>query len=154
MKKTKKILLCLLVLLCLFGAMPISVNASGKWTDLGSGWRIRLDEPHDGGAHGKWHVHVENKNGSIKAAENVDGTKHDGKTLDSVPKKVRDKARKSKTYAKGKENQSKTNAAKSVIKQRGLHWGNVWQVAAIIAILVLFGIACYFTGGAAALVFA
>ncbi len=97
---------------------------------------------------------MENKNGSIKSAENVDGTKHDNKTLNNLPKKVRDKARGSKTYKKGKENQKKTNAAKVEIKRRGLNWKNVFQAAAIIAILVLFGLACYFTGGAAALVFA
>ena len=33
---------------------------------------------------------------------------------------------------------------------RGLNWNNVLHVVAIIAILVVFGIAAYFTGGAAA----
>ena len=89
----------------------------------------------------------------IKSGENVDGTKHDNKTLDNLPKKVKDKARGSKTYKKGKENQKKTDAAKIEIKRRGLHWNNALQAVAIVAILVLFGIACYFTGGAA-LIFA
>ena len=144
----------LILIIITIGSIPVGVNAASKWTDLGSGWKIRLDPPHDNGKNGKWHVHVENKNGSIKSAENVDGTKHDNKTLDNLPKKVKDKARGSKTYKKGKENQKKTNAAKVEIKRRGLHWNNAFQAVAIIAILVLFGIACYFTGGAAALIFA
>ena len=48
------------------------------------------------------------------------------KTLDNLPKKVKDKARGSKTYKKGKENQKKTNAAKVEIKRRGLHWNNAF----------------------------
>ena len=150
MKRMKKFLILLLVSICLVGAIPFRTEAASQWNDLGSGWKIRLDPPHDGGAHGKWHVHVQNGNGSIKAAENVDGTKHDGSTLDKLAKKVKEKARGSSSYKKGKDNQKKTNAAKVEIKRRGLNWNNVLHVVAIIAILVVFGIAAYFTGGAAA----
>ena len=153
MKNTKKIFILLIVLLLLVEILPIRANAGGKWTNLDSNWKIRLDPPAPGDGN-KWHVHVENNDGSIKGTENVDGTKHDGDQLKKIPKKIKEKARNSKTYKKGKENQAKTNAAKAEVTRRGLHWGNVLQVAAIIAILVLFGIACYFTGGAAALVFA
>lgn len=150
MKNVKKVFIWLLIVSCLVVAVPIKATAASSWTDLGSGWKIRLDPPHDGGSHGKWHVHVQNKNGSIKSAENVDGTKHDNKTLNNLPKKIREKARGSKVYKKGKENQKKTNAAKVQIKKRGLNWKNPLHVIAIIAILALFGLAIYFTGGAAA----
>lgn len=144
----KKFLIYLLLLLCLVGTFPTTITAGGKWVDLGSGWKIRLDSPHNS-VNNKWHVHVENSNGSVKATENVDGTKHDGQNLDKLPKKVREKARKSKTYKKGKENQKKTTAAKSQIKKSGLNAKNSLHWAAIIAILVIFGIAVYFSGGAA-----
>lgn len=144
----KKFLIYLLLFLCLAGTFPTTISAGGRWVDLGSGWKIRLDPPVNTVSN-KWHVHVENSNGSIKASENVDGTKHDGGTLDKLPKKIREKARKSKTYKKGKENQKKTNAAKSQIKKNGLNARNSLHWAAIIAILVLFGIAVYFSGGAA-----
>ena len=155
MKKMKKGLSLLLVLLCLAVViLPNKTQAASQWNDLGSGWRIRLDPPHDGGKHGKWHVHVENNDGSIKAAENVDGSKHDNKSLDNLPKKVKEKAKNSKDYKKGKENQTKTDAAKLDIKRKGLNWKNVFHVIAILAILALFGLAVYFTGGGALAIFA
>ncbi len=144
----KKVFVYLLLFLCLIGTFPLTINAGGRWVDLGSGWKIRLDPPLNS-ANNKWHVHVENSNGSIKATENVDGTKHDGQTLDKLPKKIREKARKSKTYKKGKENQKKTNAAKSQIRKNDLNVKNSLHWVAIIAILVAFGLAVYFTGGAA-----
>ena len=144
----KKFLVYLMLLLCLCVTLPTTISAGGRWVDLGSGWKIRLDSPHNS-VNNKWHVHVENNNGSVKATENVDGTKHDGQNLDKLPKKVREKARSSKTYKKGKENQNKTNAAKSQIKKNNLNVKNSLHWVAIIAILVVFGLAVYFTGGAA-----
>ena len=144
----KKAFIWMLLLVCLLGLFPTSIDAASQWHDLGSGWKIRLDSPHNA-TNNKWHVHVENNNGSVKATENVDGTNHDGGNLDKLKKKVREKARNSKDYKKGKENQKKTDAAKMQIKKKGLNAKNALQWAAIIAILILFGLAVYFTGGAA-----
>ena len=66
----KKVLTYLLLFLCLVVTIPTTISAGGKWIDLGSGWKIRLDPPLNS-TNNKWHVHVENSNGSIKATENV-----------------------------------------------------------------------------------
>ena len=64
----------------------------GQWHDLGSGWKARVDKPTHGG-DSKPHIHVEK--GSIKGAENVDGTRSHGKTLSTsgVPHNIQKKAR-------------------------------------------------------------
>ncbi len=144
----KKVLICLLALICLLGLIPATISAGGQWHDLGDGWKIRLDQPAPGDGN-KWHVHVQNKNGSQKATENVDGSKHDGDNLDKLPKKVRDKARSSKDYKKGKEMQKKTNAAKTEMKRRKINWNNVASWALVVVVLVLFGLLIYFAGPAA-----
>lgn len=150
----KKILVCLLALVCILGSIPTTISAAGQWHDLGDGWKIRLDSPSAGDGN-KWHVHVQNKNGSQKGSENVDGSNHDGGNLNNLPKKVRDKARSSKDYKKGKEMQKKTNAAKAQLQRQGIDWRKAANWAVVVVVLIAFGILVYFSCGAAlALAFA
>ncbi|MBC2262715.1 hypothetical protein HCB45_14225 [Listeria sp. FSL L7-0091] len=51
--------------------------ATNTTVDLGDGYKARIDCPHNTKT-GKWHGHVYKKGKQI-GAENVDGTKHDGK---------------------------------------------------------------------------
>lgn len=57
-------------------AMPAKA-ATNTTVDLGDGYKARIDCPHNTKT-GKWHGHVYKKGKQI-GAENVDGTKHDGK---------------------------------------------------------------------------
>lgn len=91
--------------------MTVSASAAHSVNvNLGSGWRARIDGPLN--AHqGKFHGHVYHGNKQI-GAENVDGTKHDGRSFSSVPKK---KVAKLKGSAKWKEAKEKNG---KLMKQR------------------------------------
>ena len=149
----KKIKLLFVLLSIGILIIPNIAFAAQKWNDLGSGWKIRLDPPAPSDGN-KWHVHDESNNGKYKASENVDGTKHDGETLDKLPNDVKKKARNSNDYKKGIRNQKNTDSAKLSIKSSKLNVKNCLHWAAIFGILVTYGIAIYFTGGAALIVLA
>ncbi|HFI0633429.1 TPA: hypothetical protein ACGO4G_002036 [Streptococcus suis] len=89
----------------------------GQTHNLGKGWRYRVDKPSPGG---KPHAHVYDSNGN-EWVENCDGTPSHGKTLDGVPKKIRDKVRNSPDYQKGKKDIQKYRQAKAEINHRGLN---------------------------------
>lgn len=84
-------------------------------------WSYRVDKPTAGDA--KPHVHVY-KNGKPVGVENVDGTSSHGKTLENVPKNVKEKIRSSKDYKKGKSDLKKMKKAKSEIKKKHLNLKN------------------------------
>lgn len=71
-----------------FLVLSVSINAeaaSSATVDLGDGYSGRIGRPHDTKT-GKWHGYVYKKGKQI-GAENVDGTKHDGKTFKDFTKK-------------------------------------------------------------------
>lgn len=110
MKKISKLLVLLTFVISLVSfTVPVGA-ASSAYVDLGSGYSGRIDRPHDTRT-GKWHGHIYKK-GKQVGAENVDGTKHDGKNFKNVPKKVVDKLKKS---GKWKEAKSKND---KLVKER------------------------------------
>ncbi|TYU99869.1 hypothetical protein, partial [Listeria monocytogenes] len=113
MKKGIKGVIFLLVLLFAFSiAMPAKA-ATSTTVDLGDGYKARIDRPHNTKT-GKWHGHVYKK-GKQVGAENVDGTKHDGKTFKNIPKKKVSKLKSSKKWkeAKGKNDKLEKERSKS-----------------------------------------
>ncbi|WP_017470602.1 hypothetical protein [Amphibacillus jilinensis] len=104
MKKYKKYFILLLTTILLFSFfLPVIVEAgSSVYVDLGNGWKARIDAPHEKKT-GKYHGHVFNPKGVQKGVENVDGTKHDGKTFKDVPKKRVENLKKSKEWKKAVE---------------------------------------------------
>lgn len=105
-------------------AMSQSAQAAGRdWVDLGKGYKAGFDEPHDKKT-GKWHVHVYKGKKEI-AAENMDGTKHDGKHLSDAPKSV---VKKLKSTAKWKKYKKKENQLSEARKQ--VHKKSWWQLVA------------------------
>jgi hypothetical protein len=89
--------------------------ATSATVDLGGGYSVRIDAPHNTKT-GKWHGHVYKK-GKQVGAENVDGTKHDGKTFKNVPKKTLNKLKSNKKWKQAKSKNDK------LVKQRSkLSW--------------------------------
>lgn len=110
MKKISKYIFMMICFISLISfAVPVGA-ASSAYVDMGSGYSGRIDRPHDTRT-GKWHGHVYKK-GKEVGAENVDGTKHDGKDFRNVPKKALDRL---KNSGKWKEAKSKND---KLVKER------------------------------------
>ncbi|EUJ41180.1 hypothetical protein PWEIH_00890 [Listeria weihenstephanensis FSL R9-0317] len=110
MKKFNKIICVLAAVILLFSFGNVAEAASSATVDLGDGYKARIDRPHDTKT-GKWHGHVYKGNKQI-GSENVDGTKHDGKTFKDVPKKKLSKLKDSKKWKEAKSKNDK------LVKQR------------------------------------
>lgn len=94
----KQLLLVLVAIVFILSIVsPSAANASGSYLGLGDNWSARFDPPHT--SKSKYHVHVYNGKAQ-KGAINMDGTKHDGKDLSKVPKKVQKKLKDSEKYKK------------------------------------------------------
>ncbi|PLT38322.1 hypothetical protein CUU65_07765 [Bacillus safensis] len=108
MKNFNKILLTVLTAILMFSIFSpnMAEAASSAHVDLGGGWDARIDRPHDTKT-GKWHGHVYDNKGKQIGAENVDGTKHDGKDFKKVPKKKLEKLKKSKKWKDAKSKNKK-----------------------------------------------
>lgn len=110
MKKFRKYLFVAVFIISLVSfASPVGA-ASSAYVDMGGGYSGRIDRPHDTRT-GKWHGHVYKKGKQI-GAENVDGTKHDGKDFRNVPKRSLDRL---KNSGKWKEAKSKND---KLVKER------------------------------------
>lgn len=112
---------------------------SGRWIDLGAGWRFRVDLPHNGVDTGKWHVHVE-EGTREKGAEGVDGSVSHGQTLGDCPKWVQEKIRSHPEYEKGKKKQEAADQAiqqaKPKIEAKKLDLSNDADLAIAIGLVI------------------
>lgn len=98
MRRIKVFNKTLIFCLCfLFISQPIF---AGKWYDLGSGWKMRIDGPHYEG--GKPHVHVYDGDDDEIAVENLDGTSSHGSSLDDLPNSVKKRVKEHPEYKRKK----------------------------------------------------
>ncbi len=140
----KRYFLFAFILVMIFSIIEVNdivkVNAapSGRWIDLGQGWRFRVDPPHTDSSNAKWHVHVENTRTGVKGSEGVDGSASHGDHMKKVPKKVKDKIKGHGEYKKGKEKQKKLKNAVRKVKSRKLKidWKHVGDVVLAIGLVI------------------
>lgn len=126
----------------------IPTGSSGRWIQVDSNWRYRLDDPHTGSDTAKYHVHVEGKIGNkkIESSEGVDGTKSHKKTMNGsgVPKWVQKKIKDSTGFKKNKERQKKIKDAKAKIKSEKLNLKKAKDIIIAIGIFIsVVGIAIF-----------
>lgn len=113
---------------------------SGKWIEIDSNWKYRIDGPHTGPDTAKYHVHVEGKDGNkkIKSSEGVDGTISHKKTMNGsrVPKWVQKKIKASKKFKEAKKKQKQIKKAKEQIKSQKLNLKKATDILIAIGIFI------------------
>lgn len=119
----------------------ISLFGYGETHKIDKTWSYRVDKPSSSNA--KPHVHVY-KRGTQVGTENVDGTSSHGRTLNKVPKKVKEKVRSSRDYKKAKNDLAKMKRAKSEINKKHLNLNNAKDLVIAAGIFVsIVGVAFF-----------
>lgn len=129
-------------------AIPLS---SSKWIDAGSGYKWRLDGPERNG-NPKYHVHVRKNNSTTDvSAQNCDGEPSHGKTLNNLPKKVKESIENSQKYKSAETKQKKLNTALNKVESKDLNTSNTADLIIAIGIIVVaIGIAIFSAGSLSA----
>jgi len=146
MKKILSIIMSTMMILLMI-TNSVFAASSGKWIDLGQGWKFRVDPPHTGSDTGKYHVHVNYKNKEV-GSEGVDGSKSHNDNMKNVPNSIKKQIKNHPEYKKAQQKQKKLEAAKKQIKAKKLKidWAHIADVIIAIGIVVATTATFFFPG--------